>query len=47
MPSVIFFVLAAIFFAAGALGANLVLFGNRVNWTDAGLCMLTIGAFLV
>ena len=37
----IFFVLAAVCFALGAVGV-----GGRVNWTDAGLCCVTIGVWL-
>ena len=42
----IFFVLAALFFAAGALGVKLIIFGNDVNWLCAGFCMVTIGLWL-
>lgn len=36
----IFFVLAAVCFACGALGVG------RIGWTDAGLCCVTIGVWL-
>jgi len=42
----IFFVLAALFFAAGAFGVKLIIFGNEINWLNAGLCMVTVGLWL-
>jgi hypothetical protein len=47
MPvSNIFFVLAAVFFAAGALRVKVIIFGNDIEWISAGLCMVTIGLWL-
>lgn len=39
----IFIVLAAIAFGCGALSVSV----PRVNWTNAGLCLLTIGLLIV
>jgi len=46
MYASIFFVLAAIFFAAGALRVKVIIFGNDIEWIAAGLCMVTIGLWL-
>jgi hypothetical protein len=37
----IFFILAAVCFGLGAVGVG------RLNWTNAGLCMVTVGLWLV